>query len=153
MVLDTASIHWLEEFLIEFKNTILVVSHDRHFLNQVCTHMVDIDYEKITMFAGNYDFWVKSSELIKKQMTESNKRKEEKIKELEDFIRRFSANASKSKQATSRKKSLEKIVLDEIKPSSRKYPFIQFEVEKAISKEALKLEKICYKDLIKKMLI
>ncbi len=147
--LDTASIHWLEEFLIEFKNTILVVSHDRHFLNQVCTHMVDIDYEKITMFAGNYDFWVKSSELIKKQMTESNKRKEEKIKELEDFIRRFSANASKSKQATSRKKSLEKIVLDEIKPSSRKYPFIQFEVEKAISKEALKLEKICYKDLLK----
>jgi len=147
--LDNKSIRWLEEFLINFKNTILVVSHDRHFLNQVCTHMVDIDYEKITMFVGNYDFWYQSSELIKKQMLESNKRKEEKIKELEDFIRRFSANASKSKQATSRKKSLEKIVLDEIKPSSRKYPFINFEIEKVLGKEVIVLEKINYKDILK----
>ena len=127
--LDNSSIRWLEEFIINFKNTVLVVSHDRHFLNQVCTHMVDIDYEKISMFVGNYDFWYQSSQLIQKQMKESNKKKEERIKELEDFIRRFSANASKSKQATSRKKSLEKIVLDEIKPSSRKYPYINFEIE------------------------
>ena len=112
--LDTKSKMWLEEFLINFKNTVLVVSHDRHFLNKVCTHMVDIDYEKITLFVGNYDFWFKSSELIQKQMRDSNKRKEEKIKELQDFIARFSANASKSKQATSRKKALDKIVLDEI---------------------------------------
>ena len=147
--LDNQSIRWLEEFLIEFKNTILVVSHDRHFLNQICTHMVDIDYEKITMFVGNYDFWYQSSELIKKQMLESNKKKEEKIKELEDFIRRFSANASKSKQATSRKKSLEKIVLDEIKPSSRKYPFISFEIDKVLNKEVISLEKVCYKDILK----
>lgn len=147
--LDNKSIHWLEEFLINFSNTVLVVSHDRHFLNQVCTHMIDIDYEKITLFVGNYDFWVKSSELIQKQMLDSNKRKEEKIKELEDFIRRFSANASKSKQATSRKKSLEKIVLDEIKPSSRKYPFIQFDFEKSVGKEVISLEKVCYKDLLK----
>jgi ATPase subunit of ABC transporter with duplicated ATPase domains len=111
--------------------------------------MIDIDYEKITLFVGNYDFWVKSSELIQKQMLDSNKRKEEKIKELEDFIRRFSANASKSKQATSRKKSLEKIVLDEIKPSSRKYPFIQFDFEKPVGKEVISLEKVCYKDLLK----
>ncbi|MBD9085097.1 ATP-binding cassette domain-containing protein [bacterium] len=147
--LDNKSIKWLEEFLMDFKNTVLVVSHDRHFLNQVCTHMVDIDYEKITMFVGNYDFWYQSSELIKKQMLESNKRKEEKIKELEDFIRRFSANASKSKQATSRKKSLEKITLEEIKPSSRKYPFIQFEIEKPLGKEAITLEKISYKEYLK----
>ena len=121
--LDSHAIKWLEEFLINFKNTVLVVSHDRHFLNKVCTHMVDIDYERIKLFVGNYDFWYKSSQLIQKQMRESNKKKEEKIKELQDFIARFSANASKSKQATSRKKSLEKIVLDEIKPSNRKYPF------------------------------
>lgn len=142
--LDVNSKVWLEEFLINFKNTILVISHDRHFLNKVCTHMVDIDYEKITLFVGNYDFWYKSSELIKKQMLDSNKRKEEKIKELQDFIARFSANASKSKQATSRKKSLEKIVLEEIKPSSRKYPYINFESEKKLGKEVLSLEKINY---------
>lgn len=146
--LDNKSIRWLEEFLINFKNTVLVVSHDRHFLNQICTYMVDIDYEKITLFAGNYDFWYQSSELIKKQMLESNRKKEEKIKELEDFIRRFQANASKSKQATSRKKSLEKIVLDEIKPSSRKYPFINFEIEKSLGKDVIKLDHICYKDIL-----
>ena len=142
--LDSKSIMWLEEFLINFKNTVLVVSHDRHFLNKVCTHMVDIDYEKISLFVGNYDFWYQSSELIQKQMRDSNKKKEEKIKELEDFIRRFSANASKSKQATSRKKSLEKIVLDDIKPSSRKYPYINFEIEKALGREVISLSNITY---------
>lgn len=142
--LDLKSKMWLEEFLIEFKNTVLVVSHDRHFLNKVCTHMVDIDYEKVTLFVGNYDFWFKSSELIQKQMRDSNKRKEEKMKELQDFIARFSANASKSKQATSRKKALEKIVLEDIKPSSRKYPFINFEVERPLGKEVITLEKINY---------
>ena len=142
--LDLKSKMWLEEFLINFKNTVLVVSHDRYFLNKVCTHMVDIDYGKITMFAGNYDFWLKSSELIQKQMKDSNKKKEEKIKELQDFIARFSANASKSKQATSRKKSLEKIVLEEIKPSTRKYPYINFEFDKMIGKEGIVLEKINY---------
>ena len=142
--LDSKTIMWLEEFLINFKNTVLVVSHDRHFLNKICTHIVDVDYEKITLFVGNYDFWYQSSQLIQKQMRDSNKKKEEKIKELEDFIRRFSANASKSKQATSRKKSLEKIVLDEIKPSSRKYPYIHFDIEKSLGKEVIVLEKINY---------
>ena len=149
--LDLKSIMWLEEFLINFKNTVLVVSHDRHFLNKVCTHMLDIDYNKITLFVGNYDFWYQSSQLIQKQMKESNKKKEEKIKELEDFIRRFSANASKSKQATSRKKSLEKIVLDEIKPSSRKYPYINFDFDKNGGKEVITLENINYKDIIKNL--
>ena len=142
--LDMKSKMWLEEFLINFDNTVLLVSHDRHFLNKVCTHMVDIDYQKITLFVGNYDFWFKSSELIQKQMKDSNKRKEERIKELQDFIARFSANASKSKQATSRKKSLEKIVLDEIKPSSRKYPYINFDFEKNVGKEVISLDKINY---------
>lgn len=142
--LDAKSKIWLENFLMDFKNTVLVVSHDRYFLNKVCTHMVDIDYGKITMFAGNYDFWYQSSELIQKQLRQSNKKKEEKIKELEDFIRRFSANASKSKQATSRKKSLEKIKLDEIKASSRKYPYINFEIDKYLGKEVIILEKINY---------
>ena len=140
--LDTKSKMWLEEFLINFKNTVLVVSHDRHFLNKVCTHMVDIDYEKITLFVGNYDFWFKSSELIQKQMRDSNKRKEEKIKELQDFIARFSANASKSKQATSRKKSLEKIQLDEIKPSNRKYPYIDFKPDREPGKEILQVKNV-----------
>ena len=133
--LDIDAKMWLEEFLINFDNTILVVSHDRHFLNKVCTHIVDIDYEKITLFVGNYDFWYKSSELIQKQMKDSNKKKEEKIKELQDFIARFSANASKSKQATSRKKLLDKIVLEDIKPSSRKYPYINFKEDKALGKD------------------
>ncbi len=142
--LDNRSIMWLEEFLINFKNTVLVVSHDRHFLNKVCTHMVDIDYKKATLFVGNYDFWYESSQLIQKQMRDSNKKKEDKIKELEEFIRRFSANASKSKQATSRKGSLAKIVLDEIKPSSRKYPYINFDIEKPIGKEVITLERVNY---------
>ena len=141
--LDIDAKLWLEEFLIEFNNTIIVVSHDRHFLNKVCTHIVDIDYEKITLFVGNYDFWFKSSQLIQKQMKDSNKKKEEKIKELQDFIARFSANASKSKQATSRKKLLEKIVLDDIKPSSRKYPFISFKEEKSLGKDVLTLKNLC----------
>jgi ATPase components of ABC transporters with duplicated ATPase domains len=140
--LDIKSKMWLEEFLITFKNTVLVVSHDRHFLNAVCTHMVDIDFEKITQFVGNYDFWYESSQLLQKQMKDSNKRKEDKIEELQAFIRRFSANASKSKQATSRKKLLEKITLDDIKPSSRKYPYINFEMDKRLGKEVISLEKV-----------
>ena len=121
--LDLDAIAWLEEFLINFENTVIVVSHDRYFLNKVCTHIADIDYAKIQLYAGNYDFWYESSQLMIKQMKEANKKKEEKIKELQDFIQRFSANASKSKQATSRKRALEKIQLDEIRPSSRKYPY------------------------------
>ena len=140
--LDLESKEWLEEYLINYKNTVIVISHDRYFLNKVCTHMVDIDYNKITMFTGNYDFWYESSKLIQQQMRDSNKKKEERIKELQDFIRRFSANASKSKQATSRKKTLEKIVLDEIKPSSRRYPFINFEIERTLGKEVIYLNKI-----------
>ena len=141
--LDIEAKMWLEEFLIDFNNTILVVSHDRHFLNKVCTHIVDIDYEKITLFVGNYDFWYKSSELIQKQMKDSNKKKEEKIKELQDFIARFSANASKSKQATSRKKLLDKIVLEDIKPSSRKYPYINFKEDKFLGKDVLTTKNLC----------
>ena len=124
--LDLDAIAWLEEFLINFENTVIVVSHDRYFLNKVCTHIADIDYAKIQLYAGNYDFWYESSQLMVKQMKEANKKKEEKIKELQEFISRFSANASKSKQATSRKKALEKIQLDEINPPSRKYPYIDF---------------------------
>ena len=140
--LDIEAKMWLEEFLINFDNTVIVVSHDRHFLNKVCTHMLDIDYGKITMFIGNYDFWYESSQLILKQMKESNKKKEEKIKELKDFIARFSANASKSKQATSRKKSLEKIELEEMKASSRKYPYVNFEIERPLGKDVLELKNI-----------
>ncbi len=140
--LDMAAISWLEEFLINFENTVIVVSHDRYFLNKVCTHILDIDYGKINIFVGNYDFWYESSQLALKQMKEANKKKEEKIKELEDFIRRFSANASKSKQATSRKKTLEKIELDEIKPSTRRYPFIDFKPEREAGKEILSVENI-----------
>lgn len=143
--LDINAKIWLENFLLDFKNTVIVVSHDRHFLNKVCTHILDIDYNKITLFIGNYDFWCQSSELIQKQMRESNKKKEEKIKELEEFIRRFSANASKSKQATSRKKSLEKIKLDEIIASNRKYPYINFQVDKPIGKDVLELKGISKK--------
>ena len=146
--LDVKSKMWLEEFLINFKNTVLIVSHDRAFLNKVCTHMVDIDFEKITLFVGNYDFWYKSSQLILKQMKDSNKKKEEKIKELEDFIRRFSANASKSRQATSRKKALEKIELDEIKASSRKYPYINFDLERELGNDVIIVDNICYKDIL-----
>ena len=137
--LDVEAISWLEEFLINFNNTVIVVSHDRHFLNKVCTHIADLDYNKIKLYIGNYDFWYESSQLALKQMKEANKKKEDKIKELQDFIARFSANASKSKQATSRKKMLEKIQLDEIVPSSRKYPFIDFKIEKPVGKEILKV--------------
>ena len=128
--LDLNSIKWLENFLIDFDNTVVVVSHDRYFLNKVCTDIADVDFGKIQVFAGNYDFWYESSQLIMRQMRESNKKKEEKIKELQEFIQRFSANASKSKQATSRKKSLEKIQLEEIKPSNRKYPYIDFKPDR-----------------------
>ena len=140
--LDLEAIRWLEEFLINFDNTVIIVSHDRHFLNKVCTHIADIDYGKIKLYVGNYDFWYESSVLLQKQMKESNKKKEEKIKELQSFIARFSANASKSRQATSRKKMLDKIQLDEIIPSSRKYPYIDFKIEKAAGKEILKVENL-----------
>ena len=138
--LDLDAIAWLEEFLINFENTVIVVSHDRYFLNKVCTHIADIDYAKIQLYAGNYDFWYESSQLMVKQMKEANKKKEEKIKELQEFISRFSANASKSKQATSRKKALEKIQLDEIKPSSRKYPYNDFRPSREIGNEVLLVE-------------
>lgn len=138
--LDLDAIAWLEEFLINFENTVIVVSHDRYFLNKVCTHTADIDYGKIQLYAGNYDFWYESSQLLVKQMKEQNRKKEEKIKELQEFIQRFSANASKSKQATSRKRALEKIELDDIRPSSRKYPYIDFRPFREIGNEVLTVE-------------
>ena len=138
--LDLPAIEWLEEFLINFDNTVIVVSHDRYFLNKVCTHTADIDYGKIQLYAGNYDFWYESSQLLVKQMKEANKKKEEKIKELQEFISRFSANASKSKQATSRKRALEKIQLDDMRPSSRKYPYIDFRPNREIGNEVLMVE-------------
>jgi len=140
--LDLDAIAWLEEFLINFENTVIVVSHDRYFLNKVCTHTADIDYGKIQLYAGNYDFWYESSQLIIRQRKEANKKKEEQIKELQEFISRFSANASKSKQATSRKRALEKIELDDIRPSSRKYPYIDFRPEREIGNEVLTVEGI-----------
>lgn len=143
--LDIDSIEWLQEFLINFENTVIVVSHDRHFLNQVCTHIADIDYAKIQLYAGNYDFWYESSQLILKQRKEANRKKEEKIKELQEFISRFSANASKSKQATSRKKALDKIELDDIKPSSRKYPYVDFRPEREIGNEVLEVTNLSKK--------
>lgn len=140
--LDLDAIEWLEEFLINFNNTVIVVSHDRYFLNKVCTHIADIDYGKIQLYAGNYDFWYESSQLLIRQMKEANKKKEEKIKELQDFIQRFSANASKSKQATSRKRALEKIELDDIRPSSRKYPYIDFRPNREIGNDVLVVDGI-----------
>ncbi len=140
--LDLKSINWLEEFLINYENTVIVVSHDRYFLNKVCTHIADVDFGKIKVYPGNYDFWYESSQLALKQAKEQNKKKEEKIKELQDFIARFSANASKSKQATSRKKSLEKIKLEEIKPSNRRYPYIDFKPDREPGKEILKVKNI-----------
>ncbi|GEK29136.1 ABC-F family ATP-binding cassette domain-containing protein [Furfurilactobacillus siliginis] len=140
--LDVQSIAWLENFLADYQNTVIVVSHDRHFLNQVCTHMCDVDFGKITLFVGNYDFWMESSALATKLRSSSNEKKEEQIKELQDFIARFSANASKSKQATSRKKQLEKITLDDIKPSSRKYPFIQFTPDREIGNDLLRVDSV-----------
>ena len=138
--LDLAAISWLEEFLINFENTVIVVSHDRYFLNKVCTHIADIDYGKIQLYSGNYDFWYESSQLMIRQMKEANRKKEEKIKELQEFIQRFSANASKSKQATARKRALEKIELDDIRPSSRKYPYIDFRPEREIGNEVLEVK-------------
>ena len=140
--LDLPAIEWLEEFLINFDNTVIVVSHDRYFLNKVCTHTADIDYGKIQLYAGNYDFWFESSQLLIKQMKEANKKKEEKIEELQEFISRFSANASKSKQATSRKRALEKIQLDDMRPSSRKYPYIDFRPNREIGNEVLMVENL-----------
>ena len=140
--LDLPAIEWLEEFLINFDNTVIVVSHDRYFLNKVCTHTADIDYGKIQLYAGNYDFWFESSQLLIKQMKEANKKKEEKIKELQEFISRFSANASKSKQATSRKRALEKTQLDDMRPSSRKYPYIDFRPNREIGNEVLMVENL-----------
>ena len=140
--LDLPAIEWLEEFLINFDNTVIVVSHDRYFLNKVCTHTADIDYGKIQLYAGNYDFWFESSQLLIKQMKEANKKKEEKIKELQEFISRFSANATKSKQATSRKRALEKIQLDDMRPSSRKYPYIDFRPNREIGNEVLMVENL-----------
>lgn len=140
--LDRASITWLENFLYNFENTVIVVSHDRHFLNKVCTHIADIDYNKIQLYVGNYDFWYKSSQLALKQMKEANKKTEAKVKELQEFIQRFSANASKSKQATSRKKQLENLVLEDIKPSSRKYPFVDFKPDREVGNEVLEVKNI-----------
>ncbi len=140
--LDLKAIEWLQDFLIDYDNTVIVVSHDRYFLNKVCTHIADVDFGKIKVYPGNYDFWYESSQLALKQMKEANKKKEERIKELQEFIARFSANASKSKQATSRKKSLEKIELDEIKPSNRKYPFIDFKIDREQGKEILEVKNI-----------
>lgn len=140
--LDVASIAWLEEFLINFDNTVIVVSHDRHFLNQVCTHMVDIDFGKIQLFSGNYDFWLESSELALKLARDANKKTEEKIKDLQSFIQRFSANASKSKQATARKKVLDKLTLEDIRPSSRKYPYIAFKPDRTAGDELLFVENL-----------
>ena len=141
--LDLKAINWLQDFLIDFENTVIVVSHDRYFLNKVCTHIADVDFGKIKVYPGNYDFWYESSQLALKQAKESNKKKEEKIKELQDFIARFSANASKSKQATSRKKSLEKIELEEIKPSNRKYPYVDFKIDREPGKEILTIKNLC----------
>ena len=140
--LDLKSINWLQDFLIDFENTVIVVSHDRYFLNKVCTHIADVDFGKIKVYPGNYDFWYESSQLALKQAKEANKKKEEKIKELQEFIARFSANASKSKQATSRKKSLEKIELDEIKPSNRKYPYIDFKPDREVGNDILVVKNI-----------
>ena len=142
--LDVHTISWLEDFLADYQNIVIVVSHDRHFLNQVCTHMCDVDYGKIKLYVGNYDFWLESSQLAAKLQANANAKKEEKIKELQEFIARFSANASKSRQATSRKKQLEKITLDDIKPSSRKYPFIKFEMERELGNDLVKVENVSH---------
>jgi len=150
--LDLKAINWLEEFLINYSNTVIVVSHDRYFLNKVCTHIVDIDYNKMTLYMGNYDFWYESSQLLIKQIKEQNKKKEEKIKELKDFIARFSANASKSKQATSRKKILDKIELEELVPSTRRYPFIDFKIVKPSGKEILTIKDLVYEQDGKRIL-
>ena len=144
--LDLQTIDWFQEFLINFQNIAIVVSHDRYFLNKVCTHIADVDYGKIKIYPGNYDFWYESSQLLLRQMREENKKKEEKIKELKDFIARFSANASKSRQATSRKNSLAKIELEEIKPSNRRYPYIDFRIDRVPGREILDVKNLSKKD-------
>lgn len=144
--LDLKAIQWLEEFLINFENTVIVVSHDRHFLNKVCTHIADLDFSKIQVYVGNYDFWYESSQLAARMASEQNKKKEEKVKELQAFIARFSANASKSKQATSRKKMLEKIELDDIKPSSRRYPYVNFQIGREIGNDVLQVKDLTIKE-------
>ncbi len=149
--LDFKTTRWLEDFLLDFENTVIIVSHNRHFLNKVCTHICDVDYGKINMFIGNYDFWYESSQLILKQMKDQNKKAEQRVKELKDFIARFSANASKSKQATSRKKELEKINIEDLKPSSRKYPYINFEYTQEIGKEVLKVDHLTKAGMFKNL--
>lgn len=141
--LDIKSVKWLENFLLDFENTVIVVSHDRHFLNKVCTHMADIDFGKIKIYVGNYDFWYQSSQLALQMAREKNRKTEEKMKDLQEFIARFSANASKSKQATSRKKQLEKLTLEDIQPSSRKYPFVGFKPDREAGNELLYVENLC----------
>ena len=141
--LDLPSVDWLEDFLLDFPGTVIVVSHDRHFLNTVCTHIVDIDYNKIKLYVGNYDFWYESSRLIQQMLRDQNKKNEEKAKELQNFIARFSANKSKSRQATSRKKLLEKLSVEEMPASSRRYPFVQFKMDREVGKEILQVENLC----------
>ncbi len=149
--LDFKTSRWLEEYLLEFENIVIIVSHNRHFLNKVCTHICDVDYGKINMFIGNYDFWYESSQLILRQMKDQNKKAEQRAKELKEFIARFSANASKSKQATSRKRELERLTLEDIKPSSRKYPYINFEYSQEIGKEVLKVENLSKAGMFKNL--
>lgn len=149
--LDAKTINWLEDYLVDYPNTIITVSHNRHFLNKVCTHICDVDYGKITMFVGNYDFWYESSQLILRQQKEANKKAEARAKELQEFIARFSANASKSKQATSRKKELEKLTIEDIKPSSRRYPYIDFKFEREIGNEVLSVEKLTKKGVFENL--
>ena len=149
--LDFKTVRWLENFLLDFENTVIIVSHNRHFLNKVCTHICDVDYGKINMFIGNYDFWYESSQLILRQMKDQNKKAEQRAKELKDFIARFAANASKSKQATSRKKELERLTIEDIKPSSRKYPYINFEFTQEIGKEVVKVEGLSKKGMFNKL--
>lgn len=149
--LDFKTASWLENFLLDFENTVIIVSHNRHFLNKVCTHICDVDFGRINMFIGNYDFWYQSSQLIARQLKDQNKKAEQRAKELKEFIARFSANASKSKQATSRKRELEKLTIEDIKPSSRKYPYIDFKFEQEIGKEVLKVENLCKKGYFKNL--
>ncbi len=149
--LDFKTIRWLENFLLDFENIVIIVSHNRHFLNKVCTHICDVDFGEINMYLGNYDFWYETSQLLARQAKEQNKKAEQRAKELKDFIARFSANASKSKQATSRKKELEKLTLEDFKPSSRKYPYVDFRYEQEIGKEILKVENLCKKGMFKNL--
>ena len=149
--LDFKTVRWLENFLLDFENTVIIVSHNRHFLNKVCTHICDVDYGIINMYVGNYDFWYESSQLILRQMKDQNKKAEQRAKELKEFIARFSANASKSKQATSRKKELERLTIEDIKPSSRKYPYINFEFTQEIGKEVIKVEGLSKAGMFKKL--